>query len=447
MKIKLLLASSIFALCACQPEQTRWRNNPSLARSSAGEMVFQALSKSVEHHDKCLAEREVILSVNEEKFIHQFNNLSEQFVPKSPDKHGINFIGTLTNLQEKDILDFANLIEKISEKIINMDCIFIDKIFSLNDRALEVFFLGLVHDEDFEKSLESLLIALKSPNTTVSELALLITPILQRNMSNIDMWDLLQKIVEALDDKNANKKIAHKLLKLINKFNLNPEITAAALALDTIISEHQPSSSLAEKIAWLKEFNQDLPDVLKLPDALKRSPRLARFGMWVNKKFHIKDLPPSLNDFLEKIINNEEAYNLLITNTNILVNSGILQDIIELSDMVSAAYPKADFQWVRSKLVEISGLDHLDPQVLNRFIKLLKSFFPPKQPLAQAPIVFVGNIVFQLLAANNHNQCVLNTSSADYAEYLKKWCEEVVSFMRDSKNGLIPLLQTLKSNL
>jgi hypothetical protein len=421
IKIILITAVCFNFLLGCQPEQMRWSEDIRPERATAGDSVYEALSKNALSANLCTAQRARFLESNKDLFIKNLNTLVSQLNSQKSSEENILALAKFiqADASTEIIYKLADVIEASTNNLTQLDLVRLGDLLKLNNYALEKIFLALIHDKKFEELIKEI----EKNKLSALQISIKIEPILKRAFAGIDISNLLLKIVKTLDNSSETKKLGKKLLTLVQKFD--PEALQAALELQRIMYSIYPDMSLKDMIMWTGILDQN-----------PRGLTLSSWETWLlvgfNNIFKIKEVPEFLPLFISRITKDTAIYDSLMSNTKILYDRGILNDIVEL------AREAEKFQ----KKLKLNQENLLNS---SQILTLAQKLFVANKSILKAPVVIIAKVLLQVLGTNEESESQVNIKAPDIANHIESWSKTLVEFMRDSHRGLIHILSLIKA--
>ena len=457
MDIKDFLIISLFILCGCQPEQTKWPESRAVQRSTPGQVVFEALANNVARQGACGPERTSLLQKKKRVFISKFDALLNTFSGGDQEENIRLLTAYLKNNESKDkILKTASLIEKYATNITYFIKNF-KEVLSADDRAVERVILNLIHSKDFDKLLADLA-ERAGPKLEIVPLVSQIETLIDKNFVHMSIHDFAQKILKLFEDSSELHKIGKKVLALTQKLS-DPAVKDALLELKNILSKVFPDLSFDNIETWREQ--------------VKTLPKPGDFGDWVAKyllsspnlsptvvkgivhfaAYTTSYVPAFLPDLVDRLTADENNFKILRRNIHILYKAGVIDDILDLIAEFKKfkQLTQTDIDVILD-LISDPDKTKLLPET-EYFIKLkyvisqAKKLFPADQSILEAPAVVVAQVILQVLATNNQNECRPPTEKTDLSLTIRGWVNSLVAFMKDSERGLIYILSIIRYNL
>jgi hypothetical protein len=428
MNIKNFLLITLFILPGCLPEQPIKPKNNNIERSTVGQVVFEALTNNVV--EECGPQRRGILQSKKHLFISKFDDLFKTFSNDlQQEKIGL-FADFMQNKENsKKILKAADFIEKKRSKIAKLNLKDIKELLSSDNRELERLILYLVHSQDLENLLAELADPTKA-DPSMLDLATKFQTLADKMPAQIDLVRIAQKVVSLIDDSSDYKKLGLKIIDLLAKFS-DPARIKAAQDLKNIMTKVDPNlitkaypditeENIKKLIAWLK----------RVPSALDWPAGAIKLAVKTGAAFNI--LPGFLPDFIDQISADNSVYKSLMSNTKLLYEAGILDELVEL--LPEAKTIKKDIK-----------KEYYDD--LKKLLIMARKILPMGEHILEAPATVVAQVLLQVLATNEQSQCRITNEKSDLSSTLENWAKSLVTFMKDSEKGLLHVLSLIRVNL
>lgn len=422
MNIKNLLLLTLFMLCSCQPEQTKWPENKSIKKSTPGQVIFEALSNNIAQQGECGPQRDTILRNKKHLFIKKLDALLNSLSDGNQTEKSRSLAAFIkSNESTEKIKEAADFIERNSAHIAKLDLKNLKEILSADDRALERLLLYIIHSKDLESLLAELADPAKS-DLSMMQLISKFQTIADQMPAQVDFHKIAQKAVKLIDDSSEHKKLALKVVGLLGKF-ADPARKKAALELKNIMTKVYPEITVEDMVTWIGMLKT-------VPSSLGWGPTTTRIATKIGGIF--ANLPGFLPDFIDRITADDKIYYSVMGNTKILYDAGIFDDILDLA-------PEAD------KMKQVVKKEYLDD--LKSILIFARKLFVLDESILEAPAVIIAKILLEVLATNKESECRRPNKQGDLSTTIENWAKSLVAFMRDSKKGLPHILSLIRYNL
>lgn len=414
IKYLLFIFISLFIMFGCQPEQTRWPESESDRKASPGDFAYELLAKKLANSTGCKEESTLFLKNNKTKFITNINNLINMLAEGSEEEK-MHILVDFLKEQEKSqtLVKIADQVESLSQLISPGRLALIAALFSQTPELSQILVRAL-----HNRNLEYLLTNLSTMST--SSLIAHVKPLSEEIFAGINTGELAQKISLILKNSPENTRIAQQILSLIKKFSQTPALKTAVVKLQEILVKIYPQIAAVYPEISTRDIAQSIELLNKHPEALDASRKFIRYSKYllpIYQVFNHNEIPEALSNFADIIIADENIYNLVMSNTRILYNAGVIDDIREIARFVE--------QQKKSTLK--------NPEQAMFFINLARKLFPINKPLLKAPVVIIAQVLLQVLTANEQEQCQAALKDPNFASRIEQWSKSLVRFMRNKQ--------------